>query len=803
MTDENLTSSIAAIDQAGVDSKPGDRERLLELVRMSLTRPDALTAASLGRFAGALVLDKNDHERCELALASIAALLYSRPDLVGASIVDQLASLLSTSSLPESIGQSVVKLFAFLAASPHAPYAWEQVSLILGDDRLDARTRDRMLPLVSEFLRWSEDIVGVDAVITLAQSPALANHRTWLFDEAIERLVYRAPEAFTPERLALIANLFADAPRYPHVLYSLAQRQSLAEDTRGRLTRELAGRFPFQDVAAAILKNGQISLLVVLNVGMGQGDDMVRLAPMLQGMLDANPALSVTLITWRPYLYDNDQVTTVQITDDAAVREALTGSFDGVIEFFQPEWSGFTFKIEVHVGIEKYVAEHNPALVIKGDLGRAYEHHAGGRLPFLYQTVKIGDIEIAQSRGLDQCTVKNVYEPTMRLLAELGLPQRAAEEIALAPSVLTGIPSADAGRIWAELIATAPDAGKRPVALLNPFGGSGITKGFHEQDALVAAEIAALVEEGFLVVVLPNGQSWGRRAAIGAILSRLDAGVRANVRVAPDPAETDEGAQVALFERAKLAYRDQVMRMFKYFAAYADLSVTTEGWLAHMAYILGRPLRLFLAAGSFAHDYHPRFRGPHQTQVPALSSSAAPEHSRTALLRDGDPPPLPHQPRKPLLELALAGLGRFGDARDATAARLASKSPDAYVRTWAFAALGRIAPHEAKVELIAALQDRWPGVMREASQALLRAEIDCSRELGAHYPELLQGYIDIDKQNWDAVAALGPKVIPALSQAANSDLHDVKDGAKKLLARILTPFVPTRGTRHIPTASSS
>jgi len=89
--------------------------------------------------------------------------------------------------------------------------------------------------------------------------------------------------------------------------------------------------------------------------------------------------------------------------------------------------------------------------------------------------------------------------------------------------------------------------------------------------------------------------------------------------------------------------------------------------------------------------------------------------------------------------------------------------------------------------------------MREASQALLRAEIDCSRELGPHYRDLLQAYIDIDKQNWDAVAALGPKVLPALSQASNSDLHDVKDGAKKLLARMLTPFV-VRGAKGTPAA---
>jgi hypothetical protein len=391
----------------------------------------------------------------------------------------------------------------------------------------------------------------------------------------------------------------------------------------------------------------------------------------------------------------------------------------------------------------------------------------------------------------------------MRLLAELGLPQRAAEEPSLTPSVLTGTPSPDAERVWAELTAPQPGVARRPVALMNPFGGSGTTKGFHQQDALIAAEISGLVEEGFLVVMLPNSQTWGRRSAIDAILALLDARVRQHVRIAPDPADTEPAAQVTLLERSELPYRDRAMRMFKYFARYADVSVTVEGWLAHFAYILGRPFRLFLAAGSFAADYHPRFRGPNQRLVASFSPAALFAHCRDSRLREGDPPPLAHKPRKFLFEMALIGLGEVGDMRDVAAFRLALKSGDAYCRTWATTALGRVAPVDAKADLLAALKDRWPGVMREASLALLRAEIDCSHELGAHYRELLQGYIDIDKQNWEAVASLGPKVLPALSDAAKCDLHDVKDGAKKLLAQMLTPFVKGGRSPKAPVAGAS
>ena len=780
------------------EDSPSPRQALAGVLRAALTSPAALDLTSLEHLPAALRLDPDAPDLCELALAALAALFYARPDLARPAYVEQLADLLTTGSLPDKVRQPAVKLVEYLAASPYAPRAWTRLSEILRDARLDAGTCQRLLPLVSEFVQWREDIVGLDDVLALAESPVHAGHRTFLLDHGVERFVFCAPEAFTVERLQRIAHLFRDVPRYHYVLYSLAARRTLAPEVRAFLTRELAGRFPDQETATAILKDRPIALLVVMNIGMGQGDDVVRLVPLLQGLLDANPALSITLVTWRTYLYDNPRITTIPIADDAALEATLAGPLDGVVEFFQPESPGFTFRIEAHVAVERYLAAHQPALLIKGDIGRAYQGQVGNRFSFLHQTVELAGEDIARSRGLDQSPLRNVYEPAMRLLAELGLPQRAAEEAPVTPSVLTGTTSADAERTWAALVAQESGAERRPVALVNPFGGSGTTKGFFEQDALVAAEIAGLVDEGYLVVILPNGQKWGRRTHVMSVVSHLDSDTRAHVRVAPDPAEDDEAARLILSERTALPYADRVMRMFKYFAQYADLVVTVEGWLAHLAYNLGRPFRLFLAAGSYSPEYHPRNRGSGQQLVTVLSPRARAPYAESALLREGDPPPVPHRPRKSLLEVALPGLGRCGGAEVVVPLRRALASPDADVRMWAAVALGRVVPVEAsKADLLAALQDRSPQVVREAADALLRESVDCSRELGARYRDLLQAHADIVRHNWDAVAEIGPAALPALFKAGECEVQDVSDGAKTLIRKMLSPFVPELRTPEV------
>jgi hypothetical protein len=762
-----------------------ERDPLAEVLEGALTAPDAVAPASAGHVASALRAAADDPSNAGLALGAFAALLYARPDLVQDTLLDALADFLRVESLPDDVSRHATRLWETTAATVAAPGAWTRLTDVLRNERVGPAARARLVPVVNAFAQWREDLVDLDTVLALAASPALTSHRAELLDQAVERLVFCAPERFTLDRLKALAELFQHLPRFRYVLYALAGRPGVPAEARAEIERQLAGRFAHHEAAAAILTGRPVRVLVVQNLGMGQGDELVRVVPLVQALLDANPALTVAILARRVFLYDNPRVTTVAISDDAAVQAVLREPFDAVIELHQPGWRTFTFRADLHEALEQMLATHPAALLIQGDLGRASDGRPGKRSQFLHQRVELDGRDIAGPCGLDQPAISSSYDPGHRLLAELGLPIRAAEERPRSLSLLTGADSADAERLWAELL----PPGDGPVALVSPFGGSLPNKGFLDQDALLAAELEGLVLEGYRVVVLPQDADWARPAVIDSALARLASDVRGRVRVAPDPAEADGATRLALAEGPDLTPADRVMRLFKYFAGYAGLVVTVEGWLAHLAYLLGRPLRLFLAAGSFTPDWYPHGRGPAQRLVPALSPHALSAHARSALLGPTDPPPLPHWLRKRLLEIAVAGLER-SCPEGVTLLRRAFTSPDANIRAGVAAALGRGAPAAQKADLLAALKDRSPIVVREAADALLRGAVDCSRELGTRYASLLQAYADGTREQWEIVAQLGPHALPVLFHLAKCDLHDVAWGATLVLREMLPTWVP-------------
>src|SRR5262249_58819280 len=96
-------------------------------------------------------------------------------------------------------------------------------------------------------------------------------------------------------------------------------------------------------------------------------------------------------------------------------------------------------------------------------------------------------------------------------------------------------------------------------------------------------------------------------------------------------------------ERPTLCRADRVMRLYKYFASYADLVVTVEGWMMHVAYALGRPFRLLMAPYS-AHDWVPERRGAAPPPA-ARTSSGRPQPPRPP--RPGRPAPDPRHPPEP------------------------------------------------------------------------------------------------------------------------------------------------------------
>lgn len=729
--------------------------------------------------------------------ALLAALLYTRPDLVSASTTaaffDHAKRVLRGGDPTAGELQDLTKLLELMATGCRAQAAREALPSLLTDAAIPTDLRIGLMVGLGALTRWRSAPLALDELLDLAAGLDSAELRSMLCHRGIEPLVFEQPEAFTPRCLTRIEELFSPTPRYRYLLYFLRDRPRLPAGSRRWLTPRIEEHFPRHPETRGVLCDGPVHVLVVQNLGMGLGDDVTRLAPLLQAMVDANPELRITLALPRVFLFEHPRIRVLHSGDTDALEEALAEEPEVVAEHFQPEAPGFTHNLALHEAIERHLESHRPRLLIRGDIGREAEDREGGRSGFLYQSVRLEGEELAAELELDRSTAPSNADPAMRLIAELGLPLRAGDEPLPGASVLTGTPSADAERLWRELAGTSSGGTvERPVALVSPFGGSGRTKGFYDQDGLVASEIEGLVDEGYRVVLLPNGQDWARRADAERLRAAVVPAQRRWVGVAPDPAEPEGPARPILEEETGLSFADRVIRVAKHFVARADLIVSVEGWQPHLALHLGRPFRLFPAAGSFTADWYPSPLGPSQRLVTRLSDRSAAVYEHEDLLTPDGAPPLPHKPRKNLLLLALPALGSFHDREDQTAALLvrARSSLDPDVRTAATKALGALQPvARRKRELLAALEDPWPAVVKEAASALLRAEVDCSRELGSGFRDLLQLEIDIAERRWTEVERRGLAALPALRRAASSDYGDVRDGAKAMVTKLLGPVV--------------
>ena len=262
MDSENLTVSEGGFNPTA---------SLGATLRTALLSPTTLGPASLAAICGALWSHDDDAERCRLALSAVAAIFYTRPDLIDMTLIDALFDRAAAGPIPDDVSANLRRLLGFLVTTPAAPYVWTRLSGFLRDERLDITTRGRLLPLVREFADWRQDLIGLDGVLALAESLPSPEQRAFLLDYGVERFVFCAPEAFTGARLARIATLFGHAPRYRYALRFLAARRSLAPEVSRFLAQQLAGCFPLQEEAAAILVDRPVRMLVVMNISTRPG----------------------------------------------------------------------------------------------------------------------------------------------------------------------------------------------------------------------------------------------------------------------------------------------------------------------------------------------------------------------------------------------------------------------------------------------------------------------------------------------------------------------------------------------------
>jgi peptide chain release factor subunit 1 len=718
-----------------------------------MERPLSINPADVAACAEALHAEGSSGERYDGLLGLLAAIAYWRPDLLGPGLVGLLERRFGDHAMADGVYRGLAELQRLLIATPAGPDAVRSVQALLARPDLESAAYDALLDVLSYAASWATPHLDLPALLAIAENERLEGHRLIrLLNRAIEPAIFACPEDLSARLLERLIGTFGDHRPLKYPLSYLAGRANASSEVRALASSAIEGQFPLHGLIAEKLGRDRVAVLVVQNIADRQGDEIIRLVPLLESLLSYNPLLEIVLITHRQYLYGHSRLTVVPIDDATSVAAVLRDRFDGVIDFYESGVVEVNHSQWLEEQIRASVRSRPPFLYVTSRKG--WNH-------FVYERVDVQGRAYADVLGLDRQRLANVYESTFRLIAELGLPLRLGEEPPGADSVIAGLPCQEAEAAWATL--TEQNAAGRPVALICPFGGGEPLKGYVERQVDALAErIRRFIQEGFYVVLLPNGLPWGSAGHAHDVRSRLAQSEQEQVVVGPDPAD---GVGEVTYRHAgahTVPYASYQMRLETYFVRFADLIIAVEGWMVHTGYCLGKPLRVLMLPYSHPSDWHPYGR----TRQQALVIPAA-----SLVLAEGDLPPLPEQPRKFALLSILRSLGESGDARAEPLLQWALRSDDRDIRLTAASALRGLAGPEIDTTWQTLLADPAHRVRAVAAGALLERLADGTGHGRALQRAQLRAHVLIgeDARNWVDVASLGESARPALTIALRDD----------------------------------
>lgn len=729
--------------------------RLTRLALLVLDAPHSKANEALAASEDLLTTENLPSEACDRALILLASVIFTRPDLLRPSAVDCVRSILRRSDLPPSTIALAGEVMTFLLTTQLGARAVDATVIVLFEPNHPAEVYEALLGTLRHAAIWVKELLDLETLLNLSELDHLSGTRDSLFQNIVEPCLYAAGETVTLEALARLARLFNDTSSLKYCLYYVQARTDFRSDVGDAASRLLQDRFALHEVIAKRLRAGRQRILVVQNVNDGQGDEIVRAVPLIQALLDFNPAIEIVLLTRRVYLYANPRLEVIPFKDRERIEELLTQGFDVVIDFFEPDVLEVNHDPDLEPLIQTHVEQHPPFIYASSTKGYNY---------FVYEQVRVESRELAESLELDRQRVDNIYEPTFRLIAELGLPLRCGEDTSATESVLAGLPWSEAEAAWDEV--TRRNIERRPVALLNPFGGAEPLKGCAVQHSdLLAGMIRQLIRENFFVVLLPNGTPWGTAALADDMVRRLDSREQSQVTVGPDPAASSDGSTQPVPGGPALTHADRVMRMIIYFIRFADLIVPVEGWMVHAAFCLGKKYRMLMMPYSYPDRWNPY--ACTRDQRIALGLLQCDYDSRKV----SDGPPTPEQPRKFILLFLLRELGRTGDPQAIDLLRMAARSEDRHLREAAAVSLGKLDTAEVEPDLIALLQDSFRGVRAAAASALLEKQQREPLSSGELSRDYLTSFVASGQElrDWVAVIRIGEAARPALELALQDD----------------------------------
>jgi hypothetical protein len=713
-----------------------------------LSNPSTIEPREIARLEQILRTPGLNDAACLEAVYGLAAAFYSRPEIDPSSTIEALSALLSRPRLSSSVGEESCRLLrVFGTAGVETAYR------ILSTPGLNQCAYDGLARFLRFIACWHAKSIDLDRTIELTRLSHLSNQRLFILRYVIERLAWADPSSLTPRLLERVLAVFGRDPEIKYLAYLMQVHST--------------DQFPLHRSVGRDLGSGPRSVLVVHNIRDGQGDEIARTGSLLQAFVDHNPELRVVIITRRSYLYDHPRIECVPIHDDARVERALAGRYDVAIDFYEPVVTRANYRPELEARLREFIRKTRPPVLISSLKG--YNR-------FVFETVSIKGRDWASRLGLNTQRIDSTYETSQRLIAELGLPLRVWPSSE--PSVFAAADDQEATSEWKRLTMNS----NRPVAVVNPYGGIERLKGFTiETRSALVKELEALVEEGYRLLLFPNGTPWGSAGFLTDVVAELPQEVREHIVIGPDPgAPSNPGS-------------DQRMRCLKYFMKFADVIIAVEGWMMHMAYHLRKPCRVVMMPYSHSFNWQP-FGSACQTPASTLSFALEPQSVVCDSLADGCEPPLARYPRKEHLLLVLRGLGLAGTSDAMTVLRRAAKSPDREVRLAAYEALLKHEGQDVQVAVLAALNDKYALIRKTAALFLLGSKCNFERQLGPNYISVLNAHVAIAESRWQDVLRDRKSAIVPISIAIEDENDDIKHDATWALKELMGARFPVQPT---------
>ena len=687
-----------------------------------------------------------------------AALAIVSPETLTEPIAARIAAVIARANV-ESVNQpgldEAFQLLRLLLPTPAAKVMPDLLGPLCTGSATHPRWLTRASLLLSELVKWQPDIVSLESVIEIATTgrEELSSAVTGLLEDQI----LSNPSRVMPEHIRRIVPDENASIRHRYLLNALENHPRTDDSVRAIARERIDQLFPLRERWFRLAGTRELNVLVVQNIADGQGDEIVRINALMQAFLDANDASRITLITDRSYLWDHPRLESISFDDGAGIDRILAARLDVVAEFYESQVTFLNHDPHVHNMIEELRTSTRWLLDVQAEKGWNR---------FTLNSVRIMGQEWSAALALNRPRVASVYDPVLRLLAELGLSLRLGTSHPAGAPVLWHKPVAEEAPRWDHLLSGTPD--DRRVAMLNPFGGSGELKGFTADvlDDLVNL-IAQLVASGYTVVLCPGSESWSSQSVAAQVTAMLPLDVRLHCRIAPAPRDD---ASLASWTRQTLACIQR-----------ADLIVTIEGWMVHAASALGKPFNVLMVSGSQSAQWMPW--GRNAAQCYQLFQGR--EQPRK--------PPLPEQPRKHAwIEL----LSRMDSPawHEVLKPVLASRDPD--LRAAAARAVSRIKPDYGLSSLLRLLQDSSRVVRAEAANAILNSysERDYDHDVPARDELVAYRLFDTSNPNRYAIYALGNRALPALQAA----LHDDDPTARRTAAACLEELAKRQASAYQP-----